>query len=130
MAWQGYLCKIGDTKFPNKLVAESGFSSTPNQQTDQDSYVDGNGKLHRNVLTHLRTGFEITTTALTLTEKISISAFYSTGNRKKVSMTYWNDETNSYETGDFYIPSIKFTIDRIEPSGPVYQGVTLEFVEY
>lgn len=130
MSWAGYFCKIGSKEFPNKLIAGSGIISTPNQQTDQDSYVDGNGLLHRNKLSHLRSGFKITTTELTLAQKISISDFYSTGTRTKVSITYWNDETNSYSTGSFYAPSVDWTIKKITSAGPIYDGVTLEFVEY
>jgi len=130
MAWAGYFCKIGNDKFPNDLIANAGLSSAPNQQTDQDSYVDANGLLHRNILTHLRSSFKITTYELTLSQKISIAPFYSTTNRKKVHMTYWNDEINDYSVGDFYIPTVDFSIDRIEDSGPVYSGITLEFIEY
>lgn len=130
MPWQGYVAKIGDTVFPNKIIAEGGYSSTPNQQTDEDSYVDASGLLHRNVLSHLRSSFKIETTSLTLTEKISISMFYSTINRKKCTITYWNDEISDYKTGDFYIPSVDWQMEQIGDTEPTYKPVTLEFIEY
>jgi hypothetical protein len=54
MSFQGYLIKNGNTVLDNSILAEEGYKSNPDQQTDEDSYTDGDGILHRNVLSHLR----------------------------------------------------------------------------
>ena len=40
---------------------------------------------------------------------------------RKYRVTYWNDETNTYTTGEFYVPDIEFKRKRIE-NGTIYYG--------
>jgi len=130
MAFNGYFLKVGTEIFPNYIIARKGYKSTPNQRTDLDSYTDGDGKLHRNILPVKRSKVWLTTkNGLRYSEKLIIQSFFA--NRDVVTMEYWNEEENAYKTGTFYVPDITFTIDYLDKSKkPVYEALELTFVAY
>lgn len=130
--FEGYMIKIGDNIFPNEYISMNTYNSSPNQRTDQDSYTDGNGKLQRNILPHTRTKVTFSTPdELHLEDKIKMQSFF---NRDETTLTYWNDETNSYCEGNFYIADPNFPIKRIVDNGKdsdiIYSPITLEIIEY
>ena len=126
MAFQGYLLKIGGKVLPNKYIAK--YKATPNQQQDQDSYQDSTGQLHREVLPHRRTKIDLTTKYLWLEDKAVLQSFF--GDRIEVSVEYWNDETNEYATGRFYVPDIDFEIYRIRNNDIEYAPLRVALIEY
>lgn len=130
--FEGYMVKVGDEIFPNEFIAFSTWTSNPNQRTDQDSYTDGNGKLHRNILPHVRTKVAFQTVpGLHLEDKIRMQSFF---NRDDTELTYWNDETNKYETGNFYMVDPQFPIKQITGDGEdadiIYNAISIEIIEY
>ncbi len=129
MAFQGYYVKVDGTTFPNDLLDIGGYSNTPNQETDKNSYVDGNGALKRTVLPVKRSGFKIKTIdGLTYGQKLIIQAFFIPKTLKELQ--YWNDETNKYETADFYIPTVEYVHKTQRNGSPIYQAIELEFIAY
>lgn len=128
MAFSGYLLKIGSTKLPMKYISAKSYKSTPNRQQDLDSYRDADGRLHRNVLPHTASGFSFSTPYLHLADKIALQAFFPS--RTKATITYWNDETNTYTTGDFYIPDVEYAIYRVDGNDIIYIPIAYEFIEY
>ena len=54
---------------------------------------------------------------LHLEEKMEIQSFFTSGesdnHQRKINLQYWNDETNQYETADFYRPDSQFPIRKI-----------------
>ena len=111
-----------------RLIAMQGYSSYPDRQTDKNSYIDGNGKLHRTILPHTRTTITITLKDMNIEDKMLVQSFYP--NRSVVELTYWNDATNTYKTGTFYVPDIEYIIDYIYNGIAWYKGFTLELIEY
>ena len=71
---------------------------------------------------------------LKLAEKQEIQAFFNAAmtntRERKVSLTYWNDESNAYATGSFYIPDVTYPIKRIEADNIVYDSVEYHLIEY
>ena len=135
MAFEGYLMKAGTLPFPHKYIQVSTYQATPSQRQDLDSYQDSQGNLHRTVVSHDRTKIIFKTVEnLTLTEKQEIQSFFSAAmtstRERKVKLTYWNDETNAYANGNFYIPDVTFTIKRIDGSNIIYDSVEFHLIEY
>lgn len=130
--FRGYMIKVGEKIFPTDWILMDTYNSSPNQRTDEDSYTDGNGELQRNILPHTRTKVTFQTVPeLHLEDKIAMQSFF---NRDETILTYWNDETNQYVSGKFYIADPNFPIKRIvddgENSDIIYNSITLEIIEY
>ena len=133
--FQGYLLKFGDTEFPNNYLDFDNQASTPNQRTEAEAYVDANNELHRITLPKYRTKIEYNTIDnLSLADKIAIQNVLSQGLinfvQRKYLVTYWNDETNSYETSNFYIPDTTFQIKKITADNIIYRSFKLTLIEY
>lgn len=135
MAFEGYLMKAFGTIFPHKYIQASSYQATPSQRQDLDSYQDSQGNLHRTVVPHDRTKIIFKTVDnLSLAEKQEIQAFFNAAmtnaRERKVNLTYWNDESNAYATGSFYIPDVTYPIKRIEAANIVYDSVEYHLIEY
>jgi len=93
--------------------------------------------LQRQTLPNYKTSISFSTHILYLDEKINFqsiitTAISATGNavQRKCSVTYWNDETNSYASGYFYIPDIEFSVMDADGSNIYYNPITVELIEY
>ncbi|MBQ1659043.1 MAG: hypothetical protein II059_04285 [Clostridia bacterium] len=133
--FQGYLLKFGSEVFPNKYLDFDNQASTPNQRAEAEAYVDANNELHRITLPKYRTKIEYNTIDnLSLADKIAIQNVLSKGLidsvQRKYLVTYWNDETNSYETSNFYIPDTTFQIKKITSDNIIYRSFKLTLIEY
>ncbi|SHN03904.1 hypothetical protein SAMN02746066_04554 [Anaerosporobacter mobilis DSM 15930] len=130
MAFEGWVIKNGSTVLNNDLLAEKGYKSNPDQQTDEDSYTDGNGKLHRNILSHLRSKIWLSTNELSVAEKLHIQTVLPS--RRLVTLTYWNDEREAYLSGDFYVPDIDWVMQEIDKKtfSRTYEPISVTLIEY
>lgn len=136
MAFNGYLLKLGGTTLPLKYIFKESYKVTPNRRQDLDPKRDETGKLHRNTLEHTATTISFQTKPMWNDEMASLMSLirgsYSNSLEKKVSVTYFSPDTNSYHSGTFYVPDIEFTIDLIDTSKNkvLYLSTTIEFIEY
>ena len=135
MAFEGYLMKSFGTIFPHKYIQISTYQTTPSQRQDLDSYQDSKGNLHRTVVPHDRSKIVFKTMDnLKLAEKQEIQAFFNgamtNARERKITLTYWNDEDNIYQTGSFYIPDVTYPIKRIMGNDIVYDSVEYHLIEY
>jgi hypothetical protein len=130
MAFSGYYIKVNGTTFPNSLLAQEGYEDTPNQQTDKNSYVDGRGALHRNVLEVTRSSVKFRTIdGLTYGQKLIVKAFFIP--RTVITMEYWNDEDDAYKTARFYVPTITYVHKSQDRNKlPIYKALEIEFIAY
>lgn len=130
MAFNGYFIKVGSNIFPNYILAKEGYKNTPNQRTDLNSYTDGSGALHRNILPVKRSTVKLNTIDLfKYSEKLIIQSYFPS--RDVVTMEYWNDETNNYEIARFYVPDIEFVISHLDKNKkPVYKALEITFIAY
>ena len=95
----------------------------------------------------LRTSFEFVTLDgvltvksllddITLSEKMRIQEVMNSSItntlQRKGEITYWNDETNTYETACVYIPDTQFTIKEIdkEKKEIYYEKIRIALIEY
>lgn len=124
--FKGYLLKIEGKELPVLYIAK--YKATPNQLQDDSSYQDSTGELHREILPHTRSKIDFTTKYLWIEDKIVFQSYFPT--RTRLSVEYWNDETNAYRTGDFYVPDIDFEIYRIVGKRMEYKPVRVALIEY
>ena len=140
--FRGYLIKAVLTNqiFPLKYINEGSWSSTPKQREEIKAYRDDNTRdLTRITAEGMKSVFAFQTRKnLHLEDKIAIQNFFVSAendhHQRRVTLQYWNDETNQYETADFYRPDMDFPILRIIDDGVnsdiIYGQLKLEFVEY
>ena len=122
--------KVGDTVFPNALLAPSGYSNTPDRRQDKNSYTDGTGVTQRSILPARKTTAKIRTKDdLTYGQKLIVQAFFP--NRDHVVGQIWNDERNEYQTMICYVPDIEYTVKHIDKDGNFYyEPLEFEFIDY
>lgn len=130
--YQGYLIKFGSKIVPNKYFCE--YSSTPNQRIDNDAERDNTGYLQRSTLPNGKTSIKFSTHILHLNEKISLQSIINSSMintaQRKCEVTFWNDETNSYQTSCFYVPDVEYVVIDADETDIIYQPISFELIEY
>ena len=95
--------------------------------------TDQIGRLIRDTLPHKRTTVKFTTHMMNLDDKINFQNIIARGLvnelKREHSVEYWNDETNSYYTGVFYIPDVEYTIQDASATDIMYNPITVEIIE-
>lgn len=118
--------------FPNRYFLE--YSSTPDQRLETDADRDNTGYLHRSTLPNGKTSLVFSTHIMDLDEKIALQQIFKSGllnfTQRKYRVTYWNDETNDYDTGEFYMPDITYKVMDANESTILYNPITIELTEY
>ena len=127
--FEGWLLKINGFDMTPYIHAGS-YKATPDQQTDIDDYTDNEGIFHRNVLPAKATKIEFDIKPVHLADKIKIQAAFPT--RTEVSVEYWNDEKNQYQTGRKYIPDITFEPYMVyrKLKDVLYNPIRVAVIEY
>lgn len=136
MAFAGYLLKSGNDIFPHQYIQLESWSTTPNQREEIKAYRDDNTRnLTRVTAAGRKTAIQFKTRPhLHLAEKQAIQNFFvdheTDHAERKLPITFWNDESNTYQTAYFYRPNMKFTIEKITDDDIVYAEFTFDLVEY
>lgn len=140
MAFSGYLlAKIvgsNTVPFPSQYIKYESWSSNPDQREEIKAYRDDNTRnLTRVTAPGRKSVFSFSTRdGLHLSEKQEIQQFFYDAeidhDQRKVYLIFWNDETNSYDTGYFYRPNMEFVIKKITETDIIYKELKLEFIEY
>ena len=132
--YDGYLIKMGDSVFPNAYILEKSYKVSPNKRQDLDPFRDANGVLHRNVVNHRPSTvqFQIrrpTSVTMNVINSILQGAFINEAERKLI-LTYYCPDLDTYQSGEFYVPNPEYTIDYIYNDVVYYDYFTMEFIEY
>lgn len=134
MAYERYLIAFGGYILPNSYLIQNGYTAIPNQRTELSATRDNNNSLHRVTSPNHKTTIRLTTGILHLSDKLAIQSIMARGlvdsTERKYSITYWNDETNSYSTGYFYMPDVTYSVIDTRGSDIIYNSVSFEFIEY
>lgn len=137
--FQGWLIKFGNVQLPNSFLVADGWESTPNQRMELDAYRDANVLLHRETAANYKTKIKLNIRELTLAERVALDNVIglallpaTDARQRRVSVTYWNDESLSYVSGIFYIPDLTYVIHRVdeENNDIEYQPFSLTLIEY
>jgi len=123
------------------FIGADTYKSTPDRAQDLDSYRNADGVLKRHVLKHTASGITFNTPYLYYRQKVKLMKAINDGANvkdgkcvprpeRKVRLRYYNDLTDDYSTGYFYIPDIEFTYYSLYGGEPMYLPITIEFIEY
>ena len=136
MAFNGYLLRISGTPFPMKYIKAEGYIITPNQRMESEAKRAVTGLLHRTTVEHTASKIEFTTPNLTNVDIDAMMTIFrnawSSQAERKLTLEYYDVETNGYKTGEFYMPDIKWEIKRVDPERNriVYNEARVAFIEY
>lgn len=139
MAYNGYLIKVGGsagTPLPMKYVKLDGYNISPNQRMEAQAGRSVTGLLHRSTVSHTASKIEINTPYMTNRDVNDMMTLFRNAwtntLERKLDLQYYDMETDSYKTGTFYMPDIKFEIDHIETATNtiVYKEIRIAFIEY
>lgn len=139
MAYNGYLIKVGGsggTSLPMKYIKVEGYNITPDQRMESEAKRAITGVLHRTTVEHTASKIEFTTPVMTNLDMDSMMSMFrnawSNSQERKLTLEYYDNETNSYKSGVFYMPDIKFSIDHIDSDLNMvyYKETRVAFIEY
>lgn len=152
----GYFIKATKTnqEFPTQYIAYDTYSCTPNQREEIKAYRDENTReLYRITASGMKTKITFSTRAnLHKADKVAILNFFTTAEgretdaatalkQRKVQLTYWNEEEDTYKTSYFYRPNLTFKIKSMKPTKRhdingntiydiIYEALDFELIEY
>lgn len=133
--YNGYLIKFGDYALPNSFINE--YPSTPNQRIEKKAWRDNNEYLNRVTSTNYKSTLKPKIRSMSQDEFdlfISIMAHgLLNAVERKYQVKYWNTETMTYTTGEFYVPDLEFVIKHIadnETGEMYYEEFSLEMIQY
>lgn len=139
MAYNGYLIKLGGsagTELPLKYISLGSYKSTPNQRMESKATRSVTGLLHRTTVEHKATKIEFETPYIdnrdlqTLNNMIQNA--FTNDLERKLTINYYDQETDSYRDAVCYMPDVNYTIARIDSSTNTvyYDSVRYAFIEY
>lgn len=143
MSYSGPLLELKQTTtntydvLPLDWISVKSYKPTPNQRLDtSDSVRDLQGHLHRVVLDHKPTKIEFELRPMTNTEVATFNTFmanhYISPKERDFTLRYYNQETDDYVTGHFYMPDPQYNINTIDYGNKVikYLPTRVAFIEY
>ena len=139
MAFSGYLIKVGTgtpVEIPLRYMRAETYSVTPDQRMEWSAERDVTGVLHRETVPNMPPKIEFKTPLMTnadvnaLNTRIS-NAFSNTAERK-LSVTYYDPELDTYKTHDCYMPDVKYEIRNVDSVNNVinYKELRYAFIGY
>lgn len=140
MAFNGKLLelKTGNSwvNVPLDFIAFESYSSTPDQRMEANANRATSGKLVRNTVEHTATKIEFNTPPITNIDVGTLngllSAAYIDPLERKLEARYYDQETDSYKTGEFYVPDREYPIYRVDLTTNTiyYKSLRYAFIEY
>lgn len=135
--FNGYLIKAVATNepLPNKFIQFKTYKATPDQREEIKAYRDDNSRdLTRVTASGKKSVIEFKTRpSMHLAEKMELQSWLyraeSNHEQRNIQIQFWNDETNSYDSGVFYRPNMEFPIIRVEGDDIIYDELTVKFIE-
>lgn len=138
MAFSGYLIKVGSpaVEIPLKYMRAETYSVTPNQRLEWSAERDVTGVLHRETTANMPPKIEFNTPLMTNKDikalNTILSNAYSNATERKLSVTYYDPESDTYKTHDCYMPDVKYEIRNVDTVNNVinYEELRYAFIGY
>lgn len=138
MAFSGYLIKVGSpaVEIPLKYMRAETYSVTPNQRLEWSAERDVTGVLHRETTPNMPPKIEFNTPLMTNKDikalNTILSSAYSNATERKLSVTYYDPESDTYKTHDCYMPDVKYEIRNVDTAHNVinYEELRYAFIGY
>lgn len=143
MAFSGYLISVRNssdvfTPIPLDYMRYESYSISPEQRLDLDTTRSTVGTLLRTVLAHTATKVSFNAPSMDSTKMQVLLGYFKTAFAKtngdlqehKLELEYYDEWSDSYKTGIFYMPDIQFAIRNIEGNTVNYSETKITFIEY
>ena len=140
MAFSGYLIKVGpsgsEVEIPLKYMRAETYTVTPNQRLEWSAERDVTGVLHRETTPNMPPKIEFKTPLMTNTDIAALntilSGAYSVAAERKLRVTYYDPESDSYKTHDCYMPDVHYEIRMVDATNKVihYNELRYAFIGY
>lgn len=139
MAFSGYLIKVGTgtpVEIPLKYMRAETYSVTPNQRLEWSAERDVTGVLHRETTPNMPPKIEFNTPLMTNKDIKALNTIlqnaYSVAAERKLSVTYYDPESDTYKTHDCYMPDVKYEIRNVDTAHNVinYEELRYAFIGY
>ena len=140
MAYSGYLIKLkGGTaeNLPLKYVALESYSCTPDQRMESKATRATTGVLRRTTVAHKPTKIEFETPAMMTNKDVAalntlIQEHYTDALQRKLTIEYYDMETDTYRDATCYMPDVQYKIVRIDKATNLvyYDKIRYAFIEY
>lgn len=129
--------RFGNFDFPDNFIKKGSPKTKPNQRQSLDPYTDMYGVTHDNGLPHTKTEIQFTTLSMSGDEfraiMSGITGNYIDYKLRNANCTYYDDESGTFKTGEFYLDkSFQANRDEVDQSGvPMKYGeMDWLFIEY
>lgn len=129
--FEGWFLKVNGVVFPNKYIHAGTYKITPDQETDQDDYTDGDGVFHRNILPAKATKIEFNVNPLRLADMAKVMEIIPQ-NANELMIEYWNPRKMRYQSGRAYVPDISYDPYMSYPgiNDILFNPFRVAFIEY
>ena len=127
MAYNGYRIIINGTTVPDNLIAKGSWDmSKPKRIVSQ--WEDANKVEHEDVLPTRQVDIKFSLKRRKLAEQEQIIGIL--GLQEHIPVTYWDDYTCSYKTGDFKMDAVNFKHENTEYGDIQYTATPIHLREY
>lgn len=140
MAFSGYLINVGpsgsEVEIPLEYMRAETYTVTPNQRMEWSAERDVNGYLHRVTVQNQPPKIEFSTPLMTNSDinalNTILSTAYSDASERKLRVTYYDPESDSYKTHDCYMPDVHYSIRNVDSVKNVinYEELRYAFIGY
>lgn len=138
MAFSGYLIKVGSpaVEIPLKYMRAETYKVTPNQRLEWSAERDVTGVLHRETTPNMPPKIEFNTPLMTNSDIKALNTIlqnaYSVAAERKLSVTYYDPESDTYKTHDCYMPDVAYEIRNVDTANNVinYEELRYAFIGY
>lgn len=140
MAFQGYLIKVGTgnsaTEIPLRFMRAETYSVTPDQRMEWSAERDITGVLHRDTVENMPPKIEFKTPLMTNKDIVQLNTIiqgaFTNQRERKISIEFYDPETDSYKTWDCYMPDVQYQIRNVDVARNIvnYQELRFAFIGY
>ena len=124
MAYDGYRLKINNTIFNNNDIAKGSLVFGKNQRVAK-SWKDISGHTRKVFYEDTKTVIQFSVREHLATDHLTLASYFT---NPEVTVEYWDENTDTYQTGDFFVNDFNWGNTTTTPDGPMYAAcqITLE----
>ena len=140
MAFSGYLIKVGTglaaVEIPMKYMRYTSYKVTPDQRMEWSAERDTTGVLHRETVANKPPKIEFETPYMTNSDIVALNTLiqgkYTVAAERKLDITYYDPESDSYKTAAVYMPDVDYKIYNVESVNNkiLYEPLRYAFIGY
>ena len=140
MAFSGYLIKVGTglaaVEIPMKYMRYTSYKVTPDQRMEWSAERDTTGVLHRETVANKPPKNEFETPYMTNSDIVALNTLiqgkYTVSAERKLDITYYDPESDSYKTAAVYMPDVDYKIYNVDSVNNkiLYEPLRYAFIGY